>query len=696
MIFENANITATTGNINANVSSSSNKGIFIKSNSSLNAQKDINLKGETLISSEGINIEGSSNDSRNNITAQGNITIIGKNGGGNRNQATSIDLENVNLTSATKNINVNGSSTGSGNVYFNNINFNASRGNVAVYSESVTSLLAGQSGTLSLGGNSAIVANNGSFVGKALNTTQGTALIFRANSTLSVEGNIAFQGETDGTGATRKGIEFSGANTFNIAKGSQLSLLGENKGAQASAGGNGIAYTSPKQLTINNNGSLIMEGRATSGVGINFPTSNNTVVLNGEGDTLIKGSSVSGSGVAISGVVNNSPGSVTIEGTSTDGTGVHLFSAEHQVNRINVTGSSTHADGLRISGNATITDTVLTGKSINGSGVKMGSLPGSNIVTYTVLDNATLNGGSTHGKGVEVTGDIKGIHQSVINGTTNGIGYGLDIAQNLNVTGTSEIDLLTLKGVAINDTGTGIKLNGNNDLSNTSLNGSAVDGVALDITGSLTNQGKSELSGTASGTGIGVQINGSLSGSVVNGTAVSGIGIQVMNGVLDDNRINGISATGTGVSVDGSTVLNNTALVGNSTDGKGVGIAGDLTGSHGSSVQGDVVNGTGVYIDRDAILSGSASDDLLAISGNATGDKGTGVQVGTGIQLGGNNTLNNTTLAGNATDGTGVDITGPLINQGNSTVDGKAPDGNGVELNGAITGGTINGTSDSG
>ncbi|MFL4558848.1 filamentous hemagglutinin N-terminal domain-containing protein, partial [Yersinia kristensenii] len=664
LIFENTNITTTAGDISANVSSANNKGIFIKSNSSLNAKKDINLKGLTLFSSDGVNIKGYSDDSRNNITAQGSITIIGRNGGGGRNQATSVDLENVNLTSATKNININGSSTASGNAYFNNINFNASLGNIAVYSESVTPLLAGQSGTLSLGGNSAIVANNGSFVGKALNTTQGTALIFRANSTLSVEGNITFQGETDGTGATRKGIEFSGANTLNIAKGSQLSLLGENKGAQTSAGGDGIAYTSPKQLTINNNGSLIMEGRATSGVGINFPTSNNTVVLNGDGDTLIKGSSVTGSGVAISGVVNNSPGSVTIEGTSTDGTGVHLFSAEHQVNRINVTGSSTQADGLRISGNATITDTVLTGKSINGSGVKMGSLPGSNIVTYTVLDNATLNGGSTHGKGVEVTGDIKGIHQSVINGTTDGIGYGLDIAQNLNVTGTSETDLLTLKGVAINDTGTGIKLNGNNDLSNTSLNGSAVDGVALDITGPLTNQGRTELNGTASGTGIGVQMNGSLSGSMVNGAAVSGIGVQVMNGVLDDSRINGISATGTGVSVDGSTVLNNTVLVGNSTDGKGVGIAGDLTGSYGSSVQGDVVNGTGVYIGKDAILTGEASDDLLVISGNATGDKGTGVQ------LGGNNTLDNTSLNGNATNGTGIDIDGPLTNKGNSSVDG--------------------------
>lgn len=90
---------------------------------------------------------------------------------------------------------------------------------------------------------------------------------------------------------------------------------------------------------------------------------------------------------------------------------------------------------------------------------------------------------------VEITSDINGIHHSSINGTTTGTGYGIDIGENSNVTGTSEADLLILQGVATTGTGTGIKLNGNNDLSNTSLNSSAVDGIALDITGPLANQG---------------------------------------------------------------------------------------------------------------------------------------------------------------------------------------------------------------
>ena len=324
--------------------------------------------------------------------------------------------------------------------------------------------------------------------------------------------------------------------------------------------------------------------------------------------------------------VNNSRGIVTIEGTSTDGSGVHLFSAEHQINRINVTGSSIQAEGLRISGNATITDTALTGKSMNGSGIKVDSLPGTGVITHVVLDNAALNGSSTHAVGVETTSDINGIHQSIINGTTEGIGYGIDISQNLHVTGTSEADLLTLQGVATTGNSTGIKLNGNNDLSNTSLKGSTVDGIALDISGSLTNRGHTRLNGIASGGGVGVQINGVLSQGVVNGTSASGAGVQA-TGSLDDSYVTGISASGSGVKVDAETVLNNTMLKGTSTDGIGVEITANLSGNYGSSVQGDVTDGTGVMIDRDTFLAGSGTDDLLVIKGNATGDQSRGIQL---------------------------------------------------------------------
>ncbi|CNJ12344.1 adhesin [Yersinia frederiksenii] len=685
IVLSGVNVTSTVDDIHINTTAK-NKSIWIKANSSLNSNRDIILNGEANSTGEGIVIQGASDTSRNMIKAQRDITLKANNSNVSV-QSSSMNLDNVSLVSGTGNIAINGS--GLGSVHFSNIDLTAIAGNVTVYAETVSALTSALSSTLSMAGNNTIKAQNGSVIGSALNTSQGAGIGFRENNSLSIEGIITFQGKTEGIGATRKGIYFYGPNTLNIAKGSQLSLVGENNGAQDTAGGNGITHSGPIKLTINNNGSLKMEGSSTRGSGIHFPRDNNTVVLNGEGDTLIRGSSVAGHGVAISGVVNNSTGPVTIEGTSVDGIGVHLFSPEHQVSRINITGNSTHAEGLIISGNATITDATLSGGSISHSGVRIDSPPGSNVITRTVLDNAALNGVSRHGKGVEITSEVKGIHQSTINGTVNGIGYGIDIAENVNVTGTSQVDLLTLTGEATTGAGTGIKLNGNNDLSNTSLNGSAVEGIALDVDGSLTSRGNTGLSGTASGTGIGVQINGSLNNHVVNGTSVSGIGVHI-NGSLGDSRINGVSTSGSGVKIDGDTVLNNVALVGGSIDGKGVEMAGNIVGRQSSVVQGNTVNGTGVMVSNKVTLTGSRVDDLLAVAGNATGDKGSGVQ------LRGNNALDNISLHGNATDGSGVDISGPLVNTGNTAIDGKTNHGDGIQLDGAVSGGVVIGTSDTG
>ncbi|ATM96959.1 adhesin [Yersinia frederiksenii] len=666
VLLSNSNIVATLGDINMNTTTT-NKGVWISENSSLNASGNIALQGVTmglLAGADAIKISGITESNRINIIAGADILLTANNNV--TAQSSSLILNNVNLASETGNIAING--TGGGGAHFTNIELNTSVGNMAVYAETGTDLISTASSVLSLEGNNTIKARNGIVVGKALNTRQGGGIGFRENNILSVEGNITFQGETEGIGVTSKGVDFYGENTLNIVKGSQLSLSGESKGVQDTADGHGISHSGPIKLTINNDGYLKLEGRSTSGSGINFSKGNNTVIINGEGGAIIKGGSIAGSGVVISGVVNNSTGPVTIAGISTDGTGVHLFSTKHQVNRINITGCSTHAEGLRMSGNVTIMDTTLNGDSIKGSGVKIDSFPDANAATLTVLDNARLNGISTNGKGVEITREVKGIHQSIINAKINGTGYGLDIAENVNVTGTSETDLLTLKGVATTGFGTGIKLNGNNDLSNTSLNGSAVDGIALDIDGPLNNRGYTGLNGTASASGTGVHITGVLNSHVVNGT----------------------SASGSGVKVDGDTLLNNTALMGNSTAGKGVEIAGNLTGNQNSVVQGDSVNGIGMMIDNNASLIGGGGRDQLDIIGNATGDKGTGVQ------LDGNNILDNASLNGYAIDGIGLAISGPLVNTGNSAIMGNADKGDGVQLDGAVTGGTVNGRSNTG
>ncbi|HFT5239299.1 TPA: filamentous hemagglutinin N-terminal domain-containing protein [Yersinia enterocolitica] len=632
ILLNNSQVTATLGDIHANVTST-NKGIWLNSNTTLGATGDISFVGITSGSDTGITIQGASDTLLNNISAQGNITLIGESSNSSH-QSTSIAISNTSLTSVGNNIEINGSSAGAGYVHLVNFDLNATAGNVSVNAETLSALPDAQSAALSLEGNNTINANNGTVIGQALNTAQGAGIGFRTNTTLFTRGNIAFQGETEG------------------------------------AGSNGIIHSDSTPLTVNNDGVLMMDGRSVSGTGLDFSTNNNTLILNGEGDTLIKGSSDTGSGIALSGIENNSNGSVKIDGKSIQGIGAYIFNSEHQINRINITGNSTEGEGLRVSGNATILNSTLAGVSMNGSGVKIDSALNTNSITLTVLDNSTLDGSTTNGKGVEITSDIKGVHQSRINGTTDGTGVGIDIAQNLHVTGTSQADLLTLQGAAIAEAGTGIKLQGNNDLSNTSLSGNTVNGTALAIIGPVTNKGKGKVtfSGTSSESGTGVEVSGMLADIVVSGG----------------------SANGTGVSVNGETTLANTALTGKSANGAGVNISGNLTGSENSAVLGDTVNGTGVNVGHDVDLTGRATTDLLEITGNASGESGTGAK------LNGNNTLDNVSLAGDATNGTGMNISGPIVNHGNTTVDGKSTEGDGVRLNGAVTGGTVNGSSTNG
>ncbi|MCZ6095208.1 hypothetical protein O5171_10645 [Escherichia coli] len=63
------------------------------------------------------------------------------------------------------------------------------------------------------------------------------------------------------------------------------------------------------------------------------------------------------------------------------------------------------------------------------------------------------------------------------------------------------------------------------------------------------------------------------------------------------------------------------------------------------------------------------------------------------MDISGDSTLINTTVNGNGTDGSGVNISGNLTNSGNSTVTGNASgNGNGVNISGNITDGVISGS----
>ncbi|MCG9160080.1 adhesin, partial [Yersinia enterocolitica] len=271
---------------------------------------------------------------------------------------------------------------------------------------------------------------------------------------------------------------------------------------------------------------------------------------------------------------------------------------------------------------------------------------------------------SPDGKGIEIVANLTGNHGSAVHGET-AEGSGVDIGQNATLTGGGTNDLLAVTGNASGDAGTGVQLDGNNTLDNTTLAGNASEGTGIDIDGPLTNKGNSTVDGKATD-GDGVQLNGAISGGTVNGS----------------------SDTGSGIKVDGDSELDNATLNGNSPDGKGIEIVANLTGNHGSAVHGETAEGSGVDIGQNATLTGGGTNDLLAVTGNASGD------TGTGVQLDGNNTLDNTTLAGNANDGHGLEVTGPVSSTGNTTINGNTVgDGYGVHIDGPMSGGLVNGNS---
>lgn len=67
-------------------------------------------------------------------------------------QRSLINLGNVSLTSSGRNIDINGSSAGTGDVYFTNVELNATAGNVSIYAETKTALSTSLNAVLSLGG----------------------------------------------------------------------------------------------------------------------------------------------------------------------------------------------------------------------------------------------------------------------------------------------------------------------------------------------------------------------------------------------------------------------------------------------------------------------------------------------------------------------------------------------------------------
>nr|MDN1066807.1 DUF1533 domain-containing protein [Escherichia coli] len=338
---------------------------------------------------------------------------------------------------------------------------------------------------------------------------------------------------------------------------------------------------------------------------------------------------------------------------------------------MNLTGSSTGAEGIDISGNSTLTAT--SGNiSLNGTaqsrwdGVR---IQGRSNITAT-NGSISLTGHSDANIGVSLSGSSSWD------------------ATNITITGSS-----SWNGSAVSDdvyVGRGIQLDGNLTFTgNVAINGTGEggSGVALRTLVNLTFN---------NGTAI---INGTSTGHSVNDIYTAGIGLHsyigetdITNIILNNSNLtmNGHSQNAAGIggwsdshtktkwniSGNGNVTINGSSV---EMDGFRT-ISINATGLNGSvALFGKSTNGSGVKITKTEMSN-------VTISGSATGN-------GSGVDISGDNTLTNTTVSGNGTDGAGVSISGNLSNSGNSTVTGNASgNGNGVNISGNITDGVISGS----
>ncbi|ELW7496316.1 S-layer family protein, partial [Salmonella enterica] len=557
-----------------------------------------------------INATGSS---RANITSGGNITISG-NGG----SSMGVGIINASIN-ATGNMNITGNSSSG-----------VSNGN-------------GSYGGVFLSGGVNLHSPNGSLAGtntnKNLNYSGG--LVFGGPFS-GVASNIVFDGNFNLTGSSdigrnyvsAAGIYYGGKANVTFSGGNSV-IRGTGKGFSAGMSGarafEGYRTTSDVQyikLESGANLNVILKADSVPALLVSvengFPNHTAGYVFSGDGNVSINASNA-GFG----------PDSSTLQVNSLDNTGLN---GSFNVNATNALGT-----GILISGytslnlvNATITG---SGGSRNGQGIVINSKKGT-----VNLNNVTLRGISSQNNGINVSGNIPvNMTNSVLNGTASANGVGVRLAGGSNYI-----------------------------LDGTSVTGVSANGSAVSMTGPLTVNNGTSVTGTAAGKGNGVSVSGNLAtvsgnGIQITGTAASGNGVVVTgNTVLTGARLTGNATTGTGLNVSGNATLTNAALTGSADSGVGVNIAGNLTTDSATQVNGLASGGTGVNLG--ASLTGAS------VKGSS--------DTGTGLQLADNAVVTEAVLSGNSASGDGVAVTGnvTLDDTSAAAMNASSTSGTGLKL----------------
>ncbi|EAO0630766.1 filamentous hemagglutinin N-terminal domain-containing protein [Salmonella enterica] len=607
-----------------------------------------------------------------------------------------------------------------GSTYANGLTFKGN-GNVSVHAQgAVGGIALSRLYTGELDGNVQLTGVGGSAAGidASLNTVFQGGVSLSGSSADDVGILLSF-----GPGIQEHNMNLNGSNVAGSSENGSAGILIEGKnisftngtltGTATSGNGSGVVLTGGGNYTLDG---ASITGTAADGSGIAV---NGMLTVN-NGTTVEGHATGSGNGVTVSGdLATDSGDGISISGTASSGDGIKVDGDTTLTNAM-LNGRADSGNGVNIAGNLTTdSSTQVSGHAASGTGVNLGaaltgaSVKGSSdtgtgvqLADNAVVTEAVLNGSSTSGDGVAVTGSVTldDTSAAALNASSTS-GTGLKLADNANVSiqtitkvtqekkdadgnpvldadGNPETETITTQApvttpvtlTGTSEQGSGIATEGNVSISGIVLNGSttADTGTGVSLGGNLT---------------IADDISGVTAGATGNGTAlvVNNASIH-SDGYTDSGRdfvINAsVSGNGTAIKTQGSSQLDEVVLNGNATGG---GTAVELGGQvSGANITGTSDSGTAVRVTDGAGVDGSA------VKGHSDS--------GTGLQVSGNASLNNSDLSGTTQTGTGAAVTGSLTADTSSQVTGSATQdgGTGVTVDGSVTGATVTGDATSG
>ncbi|HCP4460037.1 TPA: S-layer family protein, partial [Escherichia coli] len=525
------------------------------------------------------------NDELNNGTS---VTVLTSSttAGGNQNGNITVDadINKTNGTDATLTL------LADGNITVNkNITSTAGKLNVNLAAANTS-----RTGTITLGNNVSITTNGGDITAGTANASNSVTINV-TNTTLNTTNN-SDKGDITLT-ADRIDVRNANITTGNFT-------------LNATANGANL-----NDVTLMAAHDINLTGKNTNTAGIYLGGSNNLTATNGS--INLTGNSTNGTGIDLQGTntLTATSGAISFNGTSGKSRGINICGTSNILNatEINLTGSSTGAEGIDISGNSTLTAT---------SG------------------NISLNGtAQSRWDGVRIQG------RSNITATNGSI----------SLTGHSDANIgVSLSGSSSWDA-TNITITGSSSWNGSAVSGDVYVGRGIQLDGNLTFTGNVAINGTGEG-GSGVALRTLVNLTFNNGTAI-------INGTSTGHSVNDIYTAGIGLhSYIGETditniILNNSNLTMNGHSQNAAGIGG-WSDSHTKtkwniSGNGNVtINGSSVEMDgfRTISINATGLNGSVALFGKST--NGSGVKIT-------KTEMSNVTISGSATgNGSGVDISG--------------------------------------